>query len=144
MKKILFIIFILFSFCFISCDKSDSVSNVVVPGDNDPYIIDAALCVRIENNLPYGITNYFILGKDVYLWVHWANVTKDQKVIVEWRNPDDNKEAESSVTFQSTTNKQVTLHKLNLSAFAKTGEWQVKIYLNNSFMRSYYFNVGEN
>ena len=132
------------SFSLISCGNSDSVSNVIVPGENDAYIIDAALCVRTENNLPYGITNYFIRGNDVYLWIHWANVTKDQKVVIEWRTPNDSKESESSVTLQSTTTKQITIHRLGLSSFASTGEWQVKIYLNNAFMRSYYFNVGEN
>jgi hypothetical protein len=143
MKKVVPVLIFFLIFVFYACNKSESGGTVIAPGENDPYIIDAVLCTGIFNNLPSGITSYFYTGEKVNLWVHWANVTKGQRVTAEWWNPNNSKENEYTTTFQSTANKQISINYLELSSFATKGEWQVKLFLDNSFMRSYRFIVGE-
>jgi hypothetical protein len=141
MKKILTLLFLMVMI-FVSCDKNDTGGTVLAPGENDPYIIEAVLCTGIYNNFPSGITNYFYQGERVNLWVHWANVSKGQKVTVEWWKPGNNKDSEYSANFQSTANKQISINYLDLSSFATTGEWTAKLFLDDKFMRSYRFIIG--
>ena len=108
---------------------------------DDAYIIDATLCTGIENSVPSGITNYFFTGERVNLWVTWANVSKDQKVTAEWYDPNGIKISEYSLNFQSNSDRQISISYLDLSTLANKGEWLVKLYLNNRFMRSYRFTV---
>jgi hypothetical protein len=142
MKKHLFFLCIL-SLILVSCGKNDTGGTVLAPGENDPYIIEADLCTGIYNNFPSGITDYFYTGERVNLWVYWANVSNGQKVTVEWWSPGNNKDSEFSVSFQSTANRQISVNYIDLSSFASTGEWIAKLYLNNSFMRSYRFTVSK-
>jgi hypothetical protein len=142
MKKNIVLFFSFLSMIFYACSNNESGGTVVAPGESDPYIIDANLCTGITNNFPSGITNYFYPGERAYLWVHWANVSKGQTVTAEWWDPSNDKDSEYSTTFQSSSTKQISINYLDLGSFASTGEWQVKLYLDNSFMRSYRFVVG--
>ena len=141
MNKIILFVILAFSLIFYSCDKSKSGGEVVTPGVDDAYIIDATLCTGIENSVPSGITNYFFTGERVNLWVTWANVSKDQKVTAEWYDPNGIKISEYSLNFQSNSDRQISISYLDLSTLANKGEWLVKLYLNNRFMRSYRFTV---
>ena len=142
MKKILFPFFLVLLIFLASCDSNNSGGTVVAPGDTDAYIIDAALCTGITNNFPSGITNNFYTGDKVNLWIHWANVTKGQRVTVEWWTPGNSKTSEYTSQFQSTASKQISIHYLDLGSFASTGEWVAKVYLDDKFIRSYLFIVG--
>lgn len=141
MKKILALILFFGSFILISCKDTTSGGEVVTPGALDAYIIDAALCTSVENSLPAGITNYFFTGERVNLWVNWANVAKGEKVTAEWYDPDNSKKSEYSVTFQSNADRQISVTYLDLATFASKGEWLVKLYIDDRFMRSYRFTV---
>ena len=140
-KIIYILIFFALSFHFINCNQTSGGGEVLTPGSDDPYIIDAVLCTSIENNSPSGITTNFFLGERVYLWILWSNVVKDDKVISVWYDPDNFKKSEYSVVFQSNANRQISISYLDISNFATKGEWIVKIYLNNHFIRSYRFYV---
>jgi hypothetical protein len=142
MKKILPFL-VIFSLVLLSCGKNETGGSVVAPGENDPYIIDAVLCTGIYNNFPSGITNYFYQGERINLWVNWANITKGQKITVEWWRPGNNKDSELSRYFESSANRQISINYLDLSSFATTGEWIAKLYLDDRFMRSYRFIVGQ-
>ncbi|HEY9186618.1 MAG TPA: hypothetical protein VIR55_01815 [Ignavibacteria bacterium] len=140
-KIVYYLIILSVSFVFTNCNQTSGGGEVLTPGSEDPYIIDAVLCTSIENNSPSGITTNFYLGERVYLWVLWANVVKDDKVISVWYDPDNFKKSEYSVVFQSNANRQISISYLDISNFATKGEWIVKLYLNNHFMRSYRFYV---
>lgn len=141
MKSIILSILLSFGFIFVSCNGSSSGGEVVTPGIEDAYIIDAALCTSIENNLPSGITNYFFTGERVNLWVNWGNIIKGQKVKAEWYKPNNEKQAEYTVAFQSNAERQISINYLDLSSFADKGEWLVRLYIDSRFMRSYRFTV---
>jgi hypothetical protein len=141
MKKITLFVILILSVIFYSCDGSTSGGEVITPGVDDAYIVDAALCTGIENSAPSGITNYFFTGERVNLWVTWANVAKDQKVTAEWYQPDNTKLTDYTLYFQSNAERQISISYLDFSSLAAKGEWIVKLYLNNRFMRSYRFTV---
>jgi hypothetical protein len=141
MKQIIFLLFLTGALIFAGCNGSSSGGEVVTPGVEDAYIIDAALCTGIENNLPSGITNYFFTGERVNLWVTWGNITKGQKVKTEWFDPQDEKISEYTVAFQSNAERQISISYLDISSFADKGEWIVRLYIDSRFMRSYRFTV---
>jgi hypothetical protein len=141
MKKTLMLLIFICSFIIISCKETTSGGEVVTPGTTDTYIIDAALCTDIENSLPSGITNYFFTGERINLWVNWANTTKGQNVTAEWYDPNNSKSSEYNITFQSNADRQISICYVDVSTIATKGEWLVKLYIDNRFMRSYRFTV---
>lgn len=123
------------------CYKPDTGGTTVSPDATESYIIDAVLCTSIENNRPAHITNIFLLGEKVNLWIHWANVKTGQTVTTEWYDPNGYKRSEHSIKFQGREDRQISISYIDANSFTLTGDWLVKIYLDNKFIRSYLFSI---
>ena len=141
MKKYYFILFLIAICSLVGCTASDSGGNTVAPDATETYIIDAVLCTSIENNKPAQITNTFFLGERVNLWIYWANVKTGQTVTAEWYDPNGYQRNEHTVTFQAREDRQISITYLDMYSTAATGDWLVKVYLDDIFVRSYLFSV---
>lgn len=141
MKKYYCIIFLIALCSIVGCDSPEAGGGTVSPNATETYIIDAVLCTSIEINRPAHITNIFLPGERVNLWVHWANVKIRQTVTAEWYDPDGYKVSEYSITFQGREDRQISICYIDTHRTSKTGEWLVKIYLDDIFMRSYLFSI---
>ena len=144
MKK-LFLIISLIALCFtVGCEGAKTGGDVVSPGMTDPYIIDAVLCVSIEDGKPVSITNLFLLGERINLWIHWANVKTGQTIKTTWHDPSNKQVGESNIIFQAREDRQISISYIDLNKTSTvTGEWLVKVFLDGVFMRSYLFTISE-
>jgi len=142
MKKLFFIISLIALGVTVGCKEAKTGGDVVSPNMTDTYIIDAVLCVSIEDNKPVSITNFFLVGERINLWIHWANVKTGQIIRTTWHDPSNKQIGESSIIFQAREDRQISISYIDLNrASTATGEWLVKVFLDDVFVRSYLFTV---
>ena len=127
-----------------SCSETSSGgSGLTDVGRDEPTIVDSVLAIDIFEDRPDGITTDFFADANdrVYLWILWANVTKQHTVEVSWFSPDDDLEDppfwNEKQTLTSTTGDKITWFYIDLPD--DTGEWFVEIYLDDLFERSHVF-----
>ncbi len=134
MKKL----FILLFFLFYSCEKKvETIKEIVFP--EGPFIVESVLCTKIVDGRPYGITNEFFKGDTVNLWILWMGMKGGNKINCFWVKPDGSDFAKDSITFNSDSNKIITVFSVITRDYDPEGEWAVEIYLNKKFYESHLF-----
>ena len=134
---------VLLLFLVVGCSE-DSDMGIVEPLADEPIIVDAATCLRIEDTRPAGITDTFLESDDkIYIWIYWSNVDAVSTVEVLWFEPDEDTALLSdSQTIDSSSGFAITWFSIDkpLGDFAE-GDWSVDVYLDGLFERSYLFTV---
>ena len=134
---------VLLLFLVVGC-SDDSDKGIIEPLADEPMIVDAAMCLRIEDTRPAGITDTFLESDDkIYIWIYWSNVDTASTVEVLWFEPDENTALSSdSQTIDSSSGFAITWFSIDkpLGDFAE-GDWSVDVYLDGLFERSYLFAV---
>ena len=129
-------------FLVVGCGE-DSDKGIVVLAD-EPMIVDAAMCLAIEDTRPAGITDTFLESDDkIYIWIYWSNVDTVSTVEVLWFEPDEDTALLSdSQPIDSSSGFAITWFSIDkpMGGFAE-GDWSVDVYLDGLFERSYLFTV---
>ena len=141
MKVRNFTVLLLCLLIFVSCSESQKDSGTTTPSTLEPYIIDAILCLGVINGKPAGITNVFTADDIVHIWIEWDNIYDENTVSVNWLEPDGHLEAADEVTFNSRNGRKVTWFSLDPGSPADVGFWEIEIFLNGEFQRSYLFEL---
>ena len=127
----------------IGCSE-DSDRGTLEPLADEPMIVDAVTCLRIEGARPAGITDTFVESDDkIYIWIYWSNVETVSDVEVLWFEPEEDTALSSDIqTIDSSSGFAITWFSIDkpLGDFAE-GSWSVDVYLDNMFQRSYLFEV---
>lgn len=122
-----------------ACDDQQvtgTVAEVLV----GPRVAESLLALDVEDGVPIGITDIFVLGEFVNLWVHWEDLDPPHTVEVVWNDPDRLSLA-TDVELTARVSEQITVFTLELSGLSATGRWEVEVYLDGEFMRSHAFLV---
>lgn len=138
--KHFFILLLCLSIMF-TCSESQKDSGTTTPSTLEPYIIDAILCLGVVNGNPAGITNIFTTDDVIYIWIEWDNIYDENTVSVNWLEPDSDLETTDRITFNSRNGRKVTWFALNPGSPTETGFWEIEIFLNGEFKRSYLFEI---
>jgi hypothetical protein len=131
----------------IGCEGKSGGSSSVSPFEGEPMIVDSALALDVVDNRPNGITDTFRSDDSrIYLWIYWINVEGSHTVRVEWFSPEEETGAppyfKKTEYFTSGGGEQITWFYLERPTGGFTrGEWEVYVYLDGSFERSYLFYV---
>jgi hypothetical protein len=122
-----------------SCEDSN-VSGIVVGPLVGPRVQESQLALDIVDGAPLGITDIFVIGEYVNLWVHWIDLDPPHRVDVKWY---DSLGAvfETGVDLTQNVSEQVTIFTLEMSEFAPVGRWEVEVYMDDELMRSHIFIV---
>ena len=129
------------------CESQSGGSSSISPFKGEPMIVDSVLSLDVVDNRPNGITDTFRSDDErIYLWIYWINVEGSHNVRVEWFSPEQGTGEPpyyKSTEYFTSSGEQITWFYLEKPAggFAR-GEWEVYVYLDNSFERSYLFYVG--
>ncbi|MEO0290285.1 MAG: hypothetical protein ABIN15_03495 [candidate division WOR-3 bacterium] len=138
MKKIFFLIFILFYFCE---RKVETIREIVFP--EGPFIVESVLCTKVVNGNPYGITNQFFLGDTVNLWIYWMGMKGKHKISCFWVKPYGQDFARDSILVDSDSTKLITVFSVVTRSYDPQGEWSCEIYLDKKFQRGLLFYLSQ-
>ena len=127
----------------VGCDE-DGDMGALEPLADEPMILDAVMCLQIEDGRPAGITDTFLESDDsIYIWIYWSGIDTTSTVEALWFEPgDDTATLAESQTVSSSSGFAITWFSINRpdDNFAE-GDWSVDVYLDNLFERSYLFTV---
>lgn len=131
----------------LGCGEKSGGAGSVSPLEGEPMILDAVLALDVVDDRPNGITDTFRTDDErIYLWIYWVNVEGRHTVRVEWFTPsqgvDEPPYLKTVEHFNSRTGDRITWFYIDRPPGGfERGEWQVFIYLDNLFERSFIFYV---
>jgi len=128
----------------IGCEEDGGDKGVLEPLFGEPMILEAVMCLAIDDGRPQEITDTFLDSDDsIFLWMYWSNVPTESEVEVLWFEPGNELAlVRDSQTIISTTGFAITWFSIDEPLFGfEDGEWSVDIYLDDLFERSHLFTI---
>jgi len=126
------------------CEEDGGDKGVLEPLSGEPMILEAVMCLAIDDGRPQEITDTFLDSDDsIFLWMYWSNVPTESEVEVLWFEPGNELAlVRDSQTIISTTGFAITWFSIDEPLFGfEDGEWSVDIYLDDLFERSHLFTI---
>lgn len=146
-KCLRFAAVVLIAGLLIGCEAGSGGGDSASPFADEPLIIDSAMTLDVVDGRPNGITNFFRSDDElIYLWTYWINVEGNHTVTVEWFAPSQGADEEPYFrkveSFTSNSEDRMIWFFINRPAGGfETGEWEVYVYFDGLFERSYIFYV---
>jgi hypothetical protein len=122
------------------CDEERTGGEVVGPLLG-PRVAESVLALEVIDGVPVGITDIFVQGEDVHLWVHWEDLHPPHEAEAFWFDPFAEQVGFTVLEITGRAAEQITVFTLELTEFSETGRWDVELYLDGEFQRSHSFLV---
>lgn len=122
------------------CDDETS-SGVVVGPLAGPRVAESVLALDVLEGAPVGITQTFVQGEEVHLWVHWEALSPPHAAEALWFDPQAREVAATLLDITGQSPQQITVFSLDLTGVSELGRWDVELFLDGEFMRSHTFLV---
>ncbi|GEM_PF-3268814 len=128
----------LWMFLFISCNGERGVVGGESNVEEGPVLIDATLSLEIVDGQPAKVTDYFYIDDTVNVYTLWEDVPDTETVYFYFVDPDGD--------VRDSLNLPLYPHKFSTCIasyipYSDEGDWEVLIFLNNTFKRSLLFTL---
>jgi len=123
-----------------ACADEKAGSELVGPLAG-PRVAESVLALGIWEGVPVGITDTFVPGEIVHLWVRWEKLEPPHVAEAVWINPSDDIVDTSVLDIDDGPAEQITVFTLDLSGMSPEGDWEVELWLDDEFHRSHLFFV---
>lgn len=122
----------------LGCNNKSGVVGGESNVESGPILIDAVLCLNIIDGQPARITEYFYYNDTVNVYTLWENVEDTGHVYFYFISPDGIvRDSSLLLLYPSRFSTCITSYiPKNIE-----GEWEVLIYLNDTFKRSMLFTL---
>ncbi len=122
------------------CEEERAGGSVIGPIAG-PRVAESVLALAVLDGVPVGITDVFVQGETVHLWVHWEALTPPHEAEAVWIDPLGNDVDATVLAIGGRAAEQVTVFSLALTALSETGRWDVDLYLDSELQRGHSFLV---
>lgn len=135
------LLLLIFMLLFASCNTESGVVGGESNTEEGPVLVDAVLSLDIIDGQPARVTDYFYFDDTVNVYTLWESVRDTETVYFYFIDPDGLVQDSSALLLYP--------HEFSTCITSyiperKAGEWEVLIYLENSFKRSLLFTLSEN
>jgi hypothetical protein len=127
----------------LSACEDERVSGTVIGPISGPRVAESVLALAVIDGVPVGITEIFVQGEVVNLWVHWEALDPPHQAEAVWFDPFGNEVDFTILDIEGRAADQITVFALELTTISDLGRWEVELYLDGEFLRSHTFLVVE-
>jgi hypothetical protein len=128
-------------FLLSACSDDEEARGQVVAPPPGPRVDESVLALDVMDGVPLGITDFFLRGEVVHLWVRWERLVPPHAVEAVWLDPTGSEAASAVVTITDGATDQFTDFSLALAPSSTVGVWEVVLYLDDVLQRSHTFDV---